>query len=66
MIRYYARYDETGKLLCIGSVMSKDDIPGEIAAEEYEALKSTIPEPEPVEPVDEVEEALEILRGESE
>ena len=64
MMRYYARYDADGNLLYIGTVCGDCEVVGEITAEEYATLEATIPEPEPVEPVDEVEEALKILRGE--
>lgn len=66
MMHYYARYDADGNLLCIGTVCGDCEVEGEITEAEYNALLATIPEPEPVEPIDEVEEALEILRGERE
>lgn len=66
MIRYYARYDADGKLLYVGAVCGNCVVDGEITETEYNALLESIPKPEQVEPVDGVEEALEILRGEIE
>lgn len=73
--RYFAKYDADKTLIALGTI----DTPGEMAADvvqitadEYSALLSSLPEPEePENPeapaeTDEVEEALAILRGESE
>lgn len=65
-IRYFAYYDENGVLVNIGTVNTSGDVHGEITAEEYEALHAEIEAnaPEPVEPVDPIDEALAILSGE--
>jgi hypothetical protein len=66
MIRYFAYYDENGELLNIGTVYTSGEVNGEITAEEYERLKAEIEAnaPEIPEPVDPIDEALAILRGE--
>lgn len=66
MIRYFAYYDENGVLMNIGTVNTSGEVFGEITIEEYERLKAEIEAnaPEPVEPVDPIDEALAILHGE--
>lgn len=67
--RYFARYDADGNLTALGKVGTSDELAAnveEITKEEYEALLEALPEPEVVPVVDEVEECLEILRGEAE
>lgn len=41
-MKYYASYDDTGKLLAIGSTSASGSIPGEITGEEYAALLEAI------------------------
>lgn len=64
MIRYYARYDADGNLLYVGTVCGDCAVEGEITELEYNALLATVPKPEPVEPVSDIDEALAILSGE--
>lgn len=63
-IRYFACYSKNGVLVNVGTVNTFGNVNGEITAEEYAALKATIPEPEPAETVSEADEALKILSGE--
>lgn len=63
-MKSYAQYDDSGNLVCVGTVTTERHIPGEISAEEYEALRATIPEPEQPQTVDDIDEALAILSGE--
>lgn len=61
-MKYYAAYDETGDLMCVGTVETDGDVIGEITEAEYNALLASIPKPE--ETMSDIDEALAILSGE--
>ena len=65
-VRYFACYHSDGTLMNIGTVNTSGDVRGDITVEEYERLKAEIEANNPAtpDPVDPVDEALAILRGE--